>query len=490
MNHQQIMSNYEQPNTPLMNEKLPGIDKLPKLEENSTPSPPAPSCSIVDNRGTMIPSSAYLPPPPPPSYSAFNPGMMYQQHMSPPLTPAVSPSSVLFDSMQFKRKFSVDIGPFGFGTNIPHPSSMHDQDAYRRSSCSAVSMDNDCVQQNEHHGSNAYSTAANAAASVRCQQQQQQQSDYSFLTSMQHHQHHSFGNPTMTTGTAATSPTSSTANASSTSPAGAKPSAASRRGSRAQLSGPNTQHKHACSYPYCTWSFKRYEHLKRHMLVHTGKRPHVCHFPGCGKSFSRSDNFHAHYRTHTKKTNMLQQGGSKKKGGNNNNSSKNNNNQAASVSAAAAAVVAAAAAASVSSSNASMPSQQVFDDGTPAYFAKQQQPPAFDMMDMYGHRHSYSEQVCAHILVIKNGIDFNHTLNHTRTIPASISSIIITNNSNNICVIIILTNSININSISFIKIPQLHLMVVFRLYSIMSTKTMHSITPRAQCAHLLPPPVP
>lgn len=406
MNHQQIMSNYEQPNTPLMNEKLPGIDKLPKLEENSTPSPPAPSCSIVDNRGAMIPSSAYLPPPPPPSYNSFNPGMMYQQHMSPPLTPAVSPSSVLFDSMQFKRKFSVDVGPFGFGTNIPHPSSMHDQDAYRRSSCSAVSMDNDCVQQNEHHGSNAYSTAANAAASVRCQQQQQQQqqSDYSFLTSMQHHQHHSFGNPAMTTNTAVTSPASSAANATATSPAGAKTSASSRRGSRAQLSGPNTQHKHACSYPYCTWSFKRYEHLKRHMLVHTGKRPHVCHFPGCGKSFSRSDNFHAHYRTHTKKTNMLQQGGSKKKGGNNNNNSSknssNNNNQAAAASAAAAAaaVAAAAAAVSVSSSNSSIPSQQVFDDRTPAYFAKQQQPPAFDMIDMYGHRHSYSEQVCVYLV--------------------------------------------------------------------------------------------
>ena len=332
MNHQQIMSNYEQPNTPLMNEKLPGIDKLPKLEENSTPSPPAPSCSIVDNRG-IIPSSAYLPPPPP-NYSSFNPSMMYQQHMSPPLTPAVSPSSVLLDSMQFKRKFSVDVGPFGFGTNIPHPSSMHDQDAYRRSSCSAVSMDNDCVQQqqhqhqqNEHHENNAYSTAANAAASVRCQQQ----SDYSFLTSMQHHHHHSFGNPTMTatTATAATSPTSSSTKNATTS--STKASAGSRRGSRAQLSGPNTQHKHACKYPYCFWSFKRYEHLKRHMLVHTGKRPHVCHFPGCGKSFSRSDNFHAHYRTHTKKTNMLQQGGSKKKTGNN-----NNNNHAAAVSAAVA----------------------------------------------------------------------------------------------------------------------------------------------------------
>ncbi|GAN11639.1 conserved hypothetical protein [Mucor ambiguus] len=63
----------------------------------------------------------------------------------------------------------------------------------------------------------------------------------------------------------------------------------------------HTQHKHICHFHYCGWSFKRYEHLKRHMLVHTGERPYSCHFPGCGKSFSRSDNYHAHYRTHTKK---------------------------------------------------------------------------------------------------------------------------------------------------------------------------------------------
>ncbi|RCH99193.1 hypothetical protein CU097_012592 [Rhizopus azygosporus] len=64
---------------------------------------------------------------------------------------------------------------------------------------------------------------------------------------------------------------------------------------------PTRQNKHACTYPDCSWSFKRYEHLKRHMLVHTGERPHLCPYPGCGKRFSRSDNFHAHYRTHEKK---------------------------------------------------------------------------------------------------------------------------------------------------------------------------------------------
>ncbi|KAF8975554.1 hypothetical protein BGZ46_009040 [Entomortierella lignicola] len=59
--------------------------------------------------------------------------------------------------------------------------------------------------------------------------------------------------------------------------------------------------KHPCKFPSCTWSFKRFEHLKRHMLVHTKERPFVCEFHGCEKSFSRSDNFSAHLRTHTKK---------------------------------------------------------------------------------------------------------------------------------------------------------------------------------------------
>ncbi|KAI7825361.1 hypothetical protein BC939DRAFT_476289 [Gamsiella multidivaricata] len=64
----------------------------------------------------------------------------------------------------------------------------------------------------------------------------------------------------------------------------------------------STANKHPCMFPTCGWSFKRYEHLKRHMLVHTKERPFVCEFQGCDKSFSRSDNFSAHLRTHTKKT--------------------------------------------------------------------------------------------------------------------------------------------------------------------------------------------
>jgi len=64
----------------------------------------------------------------------------------------------------------------------------------------------------------------------------------------------------------------------------------------------STANKHPCKFPTCGWSFKRFEHLKRHMLVHTKERPFVCEFKGCEKSFSRSDNFSAHLRTHTKKS--------------------------------------------------------------------------------------------------------------------------------------------------------------------------------------------
>ncbi|KAF8932373.1 hypothetical protein BGZ58_007097 [Dissophora ornata] len=65
--------------------------------------------------------------------------------------------------------------------------------------------------------------------------------------------------------------------------------------------GSGSNNKHPCKYPSCEWSFKRYEHLKRHMLVHTKERPFQCDFTGCNKSFSRSDNFSAHLRTHSKK---------------------------------------------------------------------------------------------------------------------------------------------------------------------------------------------
>ncbi|KAF9547502.1 hypothetical protein EC957_008339 [Mortierella hygrophila] len=65
--------------------------------------------------------------------------------------------------------------------------------------------------------------------------------------------------------------------------------------------GSGSNNKHPCKHQSCEWSFKRFEHLKRHMLVHTKERPFQCDFAGCNKSFSRSDNFSAHLRTHSKK---------------------------------------------------------------------------------------------------------------------------------------------------------------------------------------------
>lgn len=53
-----------------------------------------------------------------------------------------------------------------------------------------------------------------------------------------------------------------------------------------------------CDDPFCNRSFKRHEHLKRHMKMHSGERPFQCSYPGCYKSFSRSDNLNQHYRTH------------------------------------------------------------------------------------------------------------------------------------------------------------------------------------------------
>ncbi|CAG8609724.1 11934_t:CDS:2 [Ambispora gerdemannii] len=59
-----------------------------------------------------------------------------------------------------------------------------------------------------------------------------------------------------------------------------------------------SRNKHRCQWPDCIWSFKRAEHLKRHMLTHTGERKYRCDYPGCNKRFGRSDNFAAHRRIH------------------------------------------------------------------------------------------------------------------------------------------------------------------------------------------------
>lgn len=53
-----------------------------------------------------------------------------------------------------------------------------------------------------------------------------------------------------------------------------------------------------CKQPDCKRAFKRLEHLKRHLFMHTGERPYKCKFPGCSKAFSRSDNLSQHHKIH------------------------------------------------------------------------------------------------------------------------------------------------------------------------------------------------
>lgn len=60
--------------------------------------------------------------------------------------------------------------------------------------------------------------------------------------------------------------------------------------------------KFNCTTIGCRGSFKRRDHLERHIKSHSKEKPYVCWVPGCHRAFSRRDNLKAHCtKTHTRR---------------------------------------------------------------------------------------------------------------------------------------------------------------------------------------------
>lgn len=81
----------------------------------------------------------------------------------------------------------------------------------------------------------------------------------------------------------------------------------------AQVSAANTQTgtrrraPYMCPQPLCGREFKRFQHLKRHQLTHSGEKPFRCPDARCGKAFARSDNLAQHIRIHYAERSPAQQ---------------------------------------------------------------------------------------------------------------------------------------------------------------------------------------
>jgi uncharacterized Zn-finger protein len=57
----------------------------------------------------------------------------------------------------------------------------------------------------------------------------------------------------------------------------------------------NITKRYRCTHAQCTKSFKRNEHLARHILTHSGVKPFVC--TRCPRNFSRLDTLQRHQRS-------------------------------------------------------------------------------------------------------------------------------------------------------------------------------------------------